>query len=152
MKYFQSNQWFLVIYIILSSHHSEWKHDKRIRNPSPLIIMWKLYKPSADWNVIGYFLWNFLFVSQKFNIISWETFSFRVWISQDIAKMWGSEFLGFNTVRSNISPCFIFVVDEVWRWRYSIGSIWMDAPRSFCGRCHWRRSWSILPAAVCLCM
>lgn len=112
-----------MIFISLSYHHNERKHYEWIRNPSPLIIMWNLYKhlhwlQYRFWLLLLFLLWNFSFVSQKSNVYKQRKYylNFPVRISRYLAKLWGSEFLFFffNSVNSNVSSCFFLFVCFLW--------------------------------------
>lgn len=143
MKYFQLEPiigfYSAYHFILMTWKHSEW-------NPRPLNRTWNLYKcPSTVWifivkilvcipNVVSRrnFFFFFFFFSLRFHSTSQNCGTGN----------------SLNTVNSNISPGLCG--GEAQRWIYSVGSIRMNAPGSFCGRCHWWRGGSILPSAICL--
>lgn len=126
-----------------------WKHSEW--NPGPRNRTWNLYKcPATVWilSVKNFYSVSQILQAEEISFFFFSLFSlFR--ISRYLSKLWDKEFLLLNTVNSNVSPGWFFG-GEAQRWMYSVGSIRMNAPGSFCGRCHRWRGGSILPSAICL--
>lgn len=124
MKYFQLKPMIWFIYFIISFHHYEWKHYEWISNPSPLNIMWNLYKApvSTDCGIVWIFSVK-LFVCipnvQRYKQRKYN-FYFLVRISQYLSKLWDREFLCLILwiARSVHVFCRWGVEMDIFSWKY----------------------------------
>lgn len=104
MKSFQLKPIVGFLYWIITFHHYEWKHYEWISNPSPLNIMWNLYK-HLHWLQFERFC---IFVSQMSNCRAEEKW-FWLFSGSDFAVPLHTveqQSPLFNTVNSKVSPSF----------------------------------------------